>query len=357
MAKYVNITADDTIIDTTKVTTGLFEGGVGTILGSSLATSSLATSQNRYYYNMQKSSADQFSVAYGHKGGSGSADANEGNNIFGQTRAVYKQFASMLLPYGEVETGFVINSVSQSDCYFITFERARMKDRVNRKNWTLTLSGSDSASVAPAGTVGEGATISLTDNSRDTASVASAVGPRYEIISGTLGTPSSAGYVHFGYFYPNVGVMVLSQQQLSASIPGTNDCINSGSPHTDATAGKVGFARDTDVGPDNSNMAGKLVNSILLGGDLSFRSEEDQTSVAYFCRAKARDFNFSNNPTFVSGSDYGFSNPSFEGNPQTFISTVGLYNTNDELVAVGRLSTPIQKNYQTEATIKVKLTY
>ena len=46
-----------------------------------------------------------------------------------------------------------------------------------------------------------------------------------------------------------------------------------------------------------------------------------------------------------------------EGDPTTFITTVGLYNSRDELVAVGKLSSPIVKNYQTEATIKVKLSY
>ena len=140
MPKYVNITADDMIMDTTKVTTGFFTGGVGTIAGSALTTSSLATSQKRYFYNLQKDKEDQISVAYGHVGGSGSA--GEATNAFGQTRAIYKQFASALLPYNDIETGFIINSATASDCYFIIAERAQMKDRVNRKNWTLELSGS-----------------------------------------------------------------------------------------------------------------------------------------------------------------------------------------------------------------------
>ena len=55
--------------------------------------------------------------------------------------------------------------------------------------------------------------------------------------------------------------------------------------------------------------------------------------------------------------DFGFKQKTMEGNPQTFISTVGLYNASDELVAIGRLSTPVQKNHSTEAVIKVKLVY
>ena len=45
------------------------------------------------------------------------------------------------------------------------------------------------------------------------------------------------------------------------------------------------------------------------------------------------------------------------GNPQTFITSVQMYNQNQEMVAVANLSTPLKKNFSSEATIKVKLTY
>ena len=61
--------------------------------------------------------------------------------------------------------------------------------------------------------------------------------------------------------------------------------------------------------------------------------------------------------TFTSGSNRAFRIPAMESDPQTFITSIGLYNTKNELVAVGRLSSPVQKNYQTETTIKVNLTY
>jgi len=328
MAKFVNITANDTILTTTKVTKGLFTGDVGTITGASLSTSSLSTTQKAYYYTLQMSGEDQFSVTYGHRAGSGSGD--EGTNTFGKTRAIYKQFASMLLPFNEVETGFVINSVSQSDCYFIQFERARMKDRVNRKNWTLHLSGSAGSAAGGTGAANfTGSILKLTDDSN--------ISP-------------------YGLFYPNVGVLVLSPTRLSSSLPGSPAYINSGSKIHPTHQMHVGLGSDPRV-DGNADNPGKLVNSILLSNQLTYRSEEDQTSATYFCRARAPEFNFSNNPTFSSGSRNEFSIPSFEGNPQVFITTVGLYNSQDSLMAVGRLSSPVEKNYSSEATIKVKLTY
>ena len=91
--------------------------------------------------------------------------------------------------------------------------------------------------------------------------------------------------------------------------------------------------------------------------ELVFRDEEDQVSAQYFCRVRSGQMNFSNNPTFISGSLNELRQSTMKGNPNTFISSVHLYNGAGEMVAVGNLSTPLKKNFTSEATIKVKLTY
>ena len=225
-------------------------------------------------------------------------------------------------------------------------ERARMKDRLNKKNWTLQLSGNTtnlSASVRH-----------FTDDSAYKSPTNTPVGPRYNIISGALGV-STTSTTTFGWYYPNVGCLVFDAtgtNSLSSSIPGSPAYIDSGSSHDSL---HNGFAPELNNDGTADN-AFKFVHAIY-SGSLTFRNEEDQTTISYFCRAKASNFNFSNNPTFVSGSDSELRNPSFEGNPQTFITTVGLYDSSDSLVAVGRLSKPIQKNFDNEAVVKVLLTY
>ena len=88
MAKYVPINeGSDVIQDTTKVTTGFFTGGLGTLAKANLVTSSLSSTQKSYYYNMQYSSEDQLSVTFGHIEGSGSGAKNE-------TKGIYRQFAN-----------------------------------------------------------------------------------------------------------------------------------------------------------------------------------------------------------------------------------------------------------------------
>ena len=73
MMKTFNI-AEDTITTQITVTNGFFDGGVGTLAGSNLSTSSLSATQKSYYYNLQYNSKDHFSVTYGHILGSGSAE-------------------------------------------------------------------------------------------------------------------------------------------------------------------------------------------------------------------------------------------------------------------------------------------
>ena len=358
MALYINFTNDDVLTnEANKVTAGFFDGA-GTIAGSTLTTSSLSTTQKNYYYNLQYNDKDHISVTYGHIGGSGSDSVTD---LKGQTEAIYKQFANYLLnPIAvgsgdtfqpSIDDGFQFTSGTlEHDVYIVSFERARFKDRVNRKTWTLTLSGS--LSNLNAHGLSTGSILHITDDSKTATGVQTIVGPRFNVYSGSEGTVNNTS-TKYGHFYPNLGLMVLSQNSLSSSMPGTVGAAVSGSGYV---GGGTGLGADRAVNTTVDN-AWKMARAIMLGSNHTFRNEEDQTTVSYFCRAKAPHFNFSNNPTFTSGSAGELTNTTFEGNPQSFITTVGLYDNTEALVAVGRLSKPIKKNYSSEAVIKVNLTY
>ena len=87
------------------------------------------------------------------------------------------------------------------------------------------------------------------------------------------------------------------------------------------------------------------------------RSEENINAVSYICRLKAGQANFSNSSTFVSGSWNELRFDEMIGNTQTFISGITLWDDEDNPIAIAKLSTPIQKNFNSEAVIKVKLSY
>ena len=151
MMKTFNI-AEDTITTQITVTNGFFDGGLGTLAGSSFTTSSLSATQKSYYYNLQHNSKDMFSISYGHIGGSGSAE--ESTTVEGTTQAIYKQFYNFTETNTENlrdNVGFKMidgtdgsNLVKQNDIYILTAERLQMKDRLNPGTWTVNLSGSDS---------------------------------------------------------------------------------------------------------------------------------------------------------------------------------------------------------------------
>jgi hypothetical protein len=372
----------DKIVDTQKITAGYFTGGGGTLYAADIHTASLSDSNESYYFNIsqthpQSSSAEtQFAVAYGHKGGSGSRTA--GDEVEGPTEALYEQWASTLLGENEITGGFEISKGGSSgvhynngnrdeDIYVLVGKRARFKDRLNKKNWTIVLSGSTSIQGLKGGYTTGSAPLELTDDSATQTATATVAGNRYNIVSGSQGSVVVAASTRtYGWFYPEMGVMIFSAAELSASIPGvstgteytasfTKEPVNSF--NQSIMMSSSGFAPNLTNG-GNAKNALRFVNCLQPNGAyMKFRSEEDQVSVSYFCRVKAHEMNFSNNPTFVSGSFNELIHRSMWGNPIVYMTGVGLYNNTGQLVAISKLSTPLQKNFGSEATVKVKLTY
>ena len=260
--------------------------------------------------------------------------------------------------------GVKTSGQADDDIFVLVGKRARMKDRINKKAWTISLKGYSSAGGASAPLLRH-----FTDDSVSVASTTTPAGPRYNIVSGSIGNVSGTGAIAdktYGWFYPDMGIMVFSAAELSASIPGpagtqnlTASFVQTSLAGTANAFSSSGFAVNTNNNADCKN-ALRFVNCLRnVGSSVAarFRSEEDQTQVNYFCRVKAGDYNFSNNPTFVSGSDNKIRHTNMRGNPTTYITGVGLYDDLNRLVAVAKLSSPLKKNYSSEATIKVKLTY
>ena len=93
------------------------------------------------------------------------------------------------------------------------------------------------------------------------------------------------------------------------------------------------------------------------GGSFTLRSEETLTSDYVFVRARNAEFNYTENPSYISGSSGELIYPILVNSPQTFISSVGLYNDANECVAVAKLSKPLQKDFTKELLLRVKLDF
>tara|TARA_R110001583_G_scaffold90891_4_gene232897 strand:+ start:896 stop:2005 length:1110 start_codon:yes stop_codon:yes gene_type:complete len=363
-----NITLDSTegmdrISQTEKVTSPYFSNGGSTLLAASIVSSSLTDTNETYFFGISNSATptvEEFNVAFGSTRGFG---ANVETGTKSETEAIYKQYSNLLLAPTEVTGGFFISSPGSTsavasgrdtEIFVMSARRSNMKDRINKGTWTIALSGSTSAVLGDAGAT----LLELTDDSVNSNPTATPVGDRYNIVSGSAGTvKKTAAVTNFGFFYPDMGIMVFSAAELSASIPGTSGSTALSGITVFDTDTQKGFGFSSDTNSDEKT-ALRFINCLQpTGAKLTFRDEEDQVSAQYFCRVRSGQMNFSNNPTFVSGSLNELRQSTMRSNPTTFISSVQLYNRAGEMIGVGNLSTPLKKNFTSEATIKVKLTY
>ena len=331
------------------VTTGLWTGDEGEL--SSFYTSSIqaAASSSNYYINVYNehytsaSSEIQFAIAYGHKFGSGSQGLDVNVNSTLASKATYAQYRSILLEQDDEYFTFYSSSAGNahdsSDIYVINVSRARYKETMDAGNWELSLSGSN------------GLFTFIDDSGKKFSDTVGKAGRVFYVGTGSLnlGTQSdstinsltASNGQGFGLFYPDQGLIILNPAALS-SVVGS------------VPSGDLSGSLSTSTEQKNHL---KLYESIKLGAEFDARRTENVTTAHYFVRATNREFNFSNNPTFISGSDGSFSESTFERDPKTFITTVGLYNDANEMIAVAKTSQPIPKSFDKEVLIKVKLDF
>jgi hypothetical protein len=329
------------------VTRGMWSGNVGT-LTTFYTSSAQSSTQKQYYYEIfdgistNSTSEAQFSVTYGHNAGSGSLGQNEDS----PSNAIYSQYAQILLPSNQ--RVFTFNDTASQQIYALNINRARLKDRLDPGNFQLnlsTLSGSAVANNVHTGSnvyVVEGGTvIQLIDDSGDTQQAATQIGRVYNLVSGSINRGVYSPKTYYGQVYPEQGVIILNADTLDTNL-------------------KFNTVTGSNINGDN---AYKLFTSISgaasINSSFGFaaRNEEKVQSTYYFVRAKNGEYNFSNNPSFVTGSNGAFKQPTFVNNPKTYITTVGLFNSNQELLGVAKLSKPILKSFSNEVLVKVKLDF
>jgi len=283
--------------------------------------------------NTNTSASVQFNIAFGHSDGSGSATAS-GASSQDKTpsKAVYTAFANQLLAPGD--DLFTVNSIDAKGMVFICVQRDRFKEKVNPNGWQLDIA------------TGATETLQLIDDSRYS-SENSVNGNRvYNVISGTLASGQSSGYTtNLGFFYPDLGIIAIDHSASADLGDGSN-------------MGTQAYANVSNGGTyvDYNKKVYDAMNDSSDGRNFQGRAEEDISSTHYFVRVKNSEYNYSNNPTF-STSVGQLQNSSMVGDPTSYITTVGLYNDENELVATAKLSKPLAKTFAREATIRVKLDY
>ena len=340
----------DFVISTDSISSTLWSTNAPSLTITATSSNQVAGASGNFFTNVYDNvtGSVQFAIAYGNNDGSGSLAYNTAVNGYSPTSTIYGQWQDLVI--GDENTNFTFGTITSSEFYALSFERARYKDSLFLGSLSLTLSGSSGSIV-------------LTDNSNYVSAVQfNEAGRVFQLITGSTGVKAtissrntsdgfSATSGSYGWFLPDIGTILLNPKALALTLPsGGIGFLYSGSSTSSAAP----------TTSPNTAMYSSISGGIALAGianDFYINSQESITSDFIFVRPRSSEFNYSENPSFISGSTGEVLYPSFINNPQTYITTVGLYNDNNELLAVAKLSRPLPKDFTKEALIRVKLDF
>jgi hypothetical protein len=336
------------------VTTGLWSGDEGQLTSFSTSSTQVGQDSGQYYYNVYNynpqltaSAEVQFAVAYGHVDGSGSVTLDNNPNSLLASKATYAQYRSMLLDPTDSKFSFENSSNIATDAngiYVINLSRSRFREKMDAGNWSLKLSGSNGL-------------FTLIDNSGKKFSDEDGLSGRvFKVVSGslnlgtqneaTINTTTASNGEGLGLFYPDRGIIVLNATAVGSLVGNVGEV---GFLNTGSLSGGTAITHEAY----NHKL---LYYAIKKGVDFDARRTENISTQHFFVRATNREFNYSNNPTYVK-TDGTFVETTFKTDPYTYITTIGLLNDANELIAVAKTSQPIPKSFDKEVLIKVKLSF
>lgn len=324
---YKRLDQEDFLISAESITTSAWSGNVPELTSFFTSSTQVSSSAGDFYVNVYESdpaltaSAEiQFTLGYGNIKGSGSLLYTNDPLTDGKspTSTVYGQMRTLIL--GDEEASFKFTSGSTTytpeSIYVITLDRGRYKQRIRPGSFELTISGTPN--------------VVLKDNSTSTTvDTFTDAGRVYEILKDGTSESESGSY---GKIYPDVGIAILNADAMEVA---------------------------TDVNNSNRGSNVDVHNALNLYDVISsFKasSEETVSSNFVFARARNSEFNYTTNPSYITGSGE-IIHEELINSPETFITTVGMYNDNQDLLAVAKLSRPLLKNSTKEALIRVKLDY
>lgn len=322
-----------------------------------IGTNQFDVRNGQYYTNVYAGGDLYFSIAYGDYANTGSSKYDStavtaaSRVLTNETKVIYSQYRNTLLQPGDDFFSFASGSVStpqDSQAIFVmNFTSDKIKDQIDPGQIQINFMGTNGQ-------------YSFIDDS----SIVNKQQSVYNMISGSVvnGVPTpytnngafTAKYEGIGLFYPTNGVVVFNALNLQARV-GINTAIanRAANPNTESNTFQTFWRVWTH------DLFLRIQQSTK---PMAVRKSEFVPSTNYFVRVKNKQFNYSNNPTFVSDGTDGKTKGTIVyqdliNNPRTYITGVGLYDTNNELIAIGKVSRPVQKNFDSELLLKVRIDF
>ena len=338
---FKRLEADDFVVSAQAQTQTCWTGNLPTLTSFFTQSSQVVGASGEYYVtvfneNPTGSNAEaQFEIAYGNETGGGTYDYNH-SAVPGvsPSKTIYGQYRTLVLE--DENSSFSFGGVTGSSIYVLSIERSRYKQSLFPGSLNLRLTNGSQ-------------TLNLTDNS-NMVSVPEYYGTMraYQVISGSNGksynsSTGGTGYTtlsgSYGLFLPDIGTILLNGDALDLE-----------------SAEGIYLGTDQAENSPGANPI-KLFTAISASKSFGLNSEETITSDFVFVRTRNSEFNYSENPSYISGSTGEVIYNYFINNPQTYITTVGMYNDSNELLAVAKLSKPLNKDFTKEALVRVKLDF
>ncbi len=318
--------------------------------------------QSVYDYPYLSSSANHiFDITLGYPSGSSlSGSSNEQNS---KKVNLYNQMAQILVGHditgsvGQFDiAGASPGTGNESDklkeVFFFNFSRLLTKDEIKKGTFELELA--TSSSYAQNGSIFD-QRIKLTDHSGSDGYFSNSPAGEYGVLYATASAGSEILSQNkrfpVGLLYYQAGIAVISGSVFSDVADGGILNNTKGTVEMSSSASPTGFNFVT--ASTIETFADSLRTRVY---NIQYSNTTELNSAIYFCRANHNDFNYSSNPTYLDGSKIRLKDVSTDP-PKSYITTVGLYSEDNELLAVAKLSEPIKKTPENELTLRVRLDY
>ena len=319
--------------------------------------------QSVYDYPYLSSSANHiFDISFGVS--PNSSFSSSATPIVQQSKKIniYNQMAQVLVGYDHTGSirefdrdGNLMGGANIREAFFINFSRLLTKDEIKKGTFALT--------VLTGNTVLEPRNqLTLEDHNATTNFKANSPAGEYAVLYTSSATRDINSGV--GLLYYQAGIAVITASIFGSyltgdggePIDGGGNSGGEGGVHTNYFGSPITSSRnigDAIKSLEISASADGVRNRFF---NLQFNNTTELNSTIYFCRANHREFNYSANPTYLSASRLVVKESAAD-NPVSYITTVGLYSADNELLAVAKLSEPLKKDPSNEFTLRVRLDY
>ena len=304
---------DDIAISAESITAPVWSTGAPT-LSTFYTSSTQYTSNNQYYVDIYQTGSDetnaavQFSISYANSTGGGTTLLNSGVAGKSPSSIIYGQYRTLVL--GDEDSNFTLDSTTLSEFYVLSIDRARYKEKLLPGTFEINTDNGvfiDNSTTLTTVTYGD-------------------AGRVYKLVSGSIAN-GALNTTEKGYLLPDIGTILL---------------------HTSSIA-----TATTTTANTNGENSKKFFNALT---SIRMNSEETVSSQYAFVRVRNSEFNYSTNPSNITGSGDLRHNVMINS-PQSYLTTIGLYNDNNDLLAVAKLSQPLLKDFTKEALVRIKLDF